>query len=426
MKTGFFKKAFFLLLALITFLPGVAMASDCIVTPKSLSMNYTGMPKANVPIDFTLDAVSSCGGSLYYFFTYVPDYGSSAYDAGANWVNMMTGTQSVSFTSSNTVRYTFSTPGYYIVVADVMPTEAFPSVRNIIGTSVAVQENTGGTDDCAFQATGLNMTVTNALTGEAIPNATITVLSQTATTGSTGSASFINLPTNQDVVVQASASGFITQSLQVRLACGEAQTQGLALLPSGDAGVASGDIRVILTWGDNPYDLDSHMTGPKSDGSSDRFHVYYSDDNNCDNTTCNTAVPCWLDVDDVSSYGPETISIMKTNGAYTPGTYRYYVHHYSGSSNIPNSGAAVQIYKGSQLIRSFSAPTTTDANVGDNYVWSVFEMTLSADGTYTITPVNSYSSTGYSAYDTTVFRNGVKLPSFIPEVYHLFMSIPAK
>lgn len=57
----------------------------------------------------------------------------ASYDAYNNWVNMMTGTQVVTFTPSNTVRYTFDTPGYYIVVGDVMPTEAFPCCyRNII------------------------------------------------------------------------------------------------------------------------------------------------------------------------------------------------------------------------------------------------------------------------------------------------------
>lgn len=427
MEKRFLRSILLSVVFLLAFMPGFAMATDCVVTPKSLQMNYTTMPKAGVPIDFTLDAVSSCSGSLFYFFTYIPDYGSASYDAYNNWVNMMTGTQVVTFTPSNTVRYTFDTPGYYIVVGDVMPTEAFPAVRNIIGTSVAVQENSGGTGTCPFQATGLNMTVTNALNGEVVPGATVTALGQTNTTNSSGSASLINLPTDQDVVVQASAPGYITQSLQVRLACGQVQTQGLALLPSGDAGVASGDIRVILTWGENPSDLDSHITGPKSDGSTDRFHVYYSNtNNNGSGAASDTTIPCWLDVDDVTSYGPETVSVNKSGSSYVAGTYRYYVHHYSGSNNIPTSGAVVQVYKGSQLIRSFSAPTTTDANVGDNYVWSVFEMALGADGSYTINPVNTYSSTGYSSYDTTVFRNGVKLPSFIPEVYQLFMSMPAK
>lgn len=426
MEKSFLRSILLSVVFLLAFMPGFAMATDCVVTPKSLQMNYTTMPKAGVPIDFTLDAVSSCSGSLFYFFTYIPDYGSASYDAYNNWVNMMTGTQVVTFTPSNTVRYTFDTPGYYIVVGDVMPTEAFPAVRNIIGTSVAVQENSGGTGTCPFQATGLNMTVTNALNGEVVPGATVTALGQTNTTNSSGSASLINLPTDQDVVVQASAPGYITQSLQVRLACGQVQTQGLALLPSGDAGVASGDIRVILTWGENPDDIDSHMTGPKTNNSSERFHVYYAPDNNCSSAPCDPAIPAWLDTDDTDSFGPETTTITSSNGAYTAGTYRYYVHHYSGSANIPTSGAVVQVYKGSQLIRSFSAPTTTDASVGDNYVWSVFEMALAVDGSYTINPVNTYSSTGYSDDDATIFRSGVKLPSFIPEVYQLFMSMPAK
>jgi len=427
MKTVFLKKLFLMAMALMLFLPGFAMAADCIATPKSLSMNYTGMPKAGVPIDFTLDAVSSCSGSLYYFFTYIPDYGTSLYDGNNNWKNMMTDTQAVSFTAGNTVRYTFRNAGYYVVVADVSPTAGFATpVRNIIGTSVTVQENSGGTDVCPFQATALNVTVTNALNGQVVPGATVRALTQTATSSDNGTAALMSLPTSQDVVVTVSAPNFVEQTMAVRLACGEVQSQGIALLPSGDTGVAEGDIRVILTWGQNPEDIDSHMTGPVI-SSSERFHVYYSNPNNNGyNQAYDTSIPCWLDVDDVDSYGPETTTINKINGSFTAGTYRYYVHHYSGSTNIPASGAVVQVYKGGQLVRSFSAPTTNDPNVGDNYVWSVFEMNLAADGSYTINPVNTYSSTGYSSGDTTIFRNGVKLPSFIPEVYHLFMSLPSK
>ncbi|MFH0730039.1 MAG: carboxypeptidase regulatory-like domain-containing protein [Pseudomonadota bacterium] len=411
-----------------------ATATDCIVTPKSLSMSFTSLPQAEVPIDFTAEAVSGCGGSIYYFFTYTPDYGTSSYDAARFWVNMTTGTQTVSFTNTNTVRYSFPTAGYYIVVVDVSPSQSFPPTRNIIGCSVAVQENSGGGSGCSFDATALNITVKNALTGAVIPGATVSVLSQTATTDSSGLAAFMNLPTERDVAVQVSAPDYVAQTTQVRLVCGQTQSQSIALLSSSNSGVISGDVRVILTWGEHPSDLDTHLTGPKTDSSTDRFHVFYSaKNNNGSGAASDTTIPAWLDVDDTSSFGPETATINKISGSFIPGTYRYYIHHYTGSSDIPNSGAAVQLYIGSTLVRSFNPPSASSSQtVTDDWVWSVFELDLSANGTYSITTTGTYSGP-YSAYDTTIFRGPADPSSplsdessYLPEVYRIFPDLPEK
>lgn len=89
-----------------------------------------------------------------------------------------------------------------------------------------------------------------------------------------------------------------------------------------------------------------------------------------------------LDVDDVTSYGPETITIVNM----TDGVYRYSVHDYTnrGSSDskaMSNSSATVKVYKGSSLLKTFNIPT----NVGGT-VWTVFELNGN-----TITPVNQLS-----------------------------------
>ena len=67
-----------------------------------------------------------------------------------------------------------------------------------------------------------------------------------------------------------------------------------------------GETRLVLTWGEKPRDLDSHLTGPTLNG---RFHIYYGDrthvcDNEGDQITC-----AELDVDCTNSWGPETITI---------------------------------------------------------------------------------------------------------------------
>lgn len=56
-------------MALMLFLPGFAMGSRPTAF-QIIEHELYQMPKAGVLIDFTLDAVSSCSGSLYYFYLY--------------------------------------------------------------------------------------------------------------------------------------------------------------------------------------------------------------------------------------------------------------------------------------------------------------------------------------------------------------------
>ncbi len=118
----------------------------------------------------------------------------------------------------------------------------------------------------------------------------------------------------------------------------------------GDQTVVSppqeGQLRIVLTWGATPSDLDSHLTGPNSLGG--RFHVYYS--NKVDGGA-------ELDLDDVSSYGPETITIKQLRD----GMYRYSVHNFSnqysnGGQGIYDSPAKVEVYNSTGLIYSYLAP----------------------------------------------------------------------
>lgn len=125
------------------------------------------------------------------------------------------------------------------------------------------------------------------------------------------------------------------------------------------------DIRIILTWGEVPRDLDSHITGPTVDDSG-RFHVYYG--NRSYYYGDQTYVD--LDLDDVSSYGPETVTIYNQ----LSGLYRYTVHDYTNGHSteclqLSNSNAQVRVYMGSTLLRSFNVP----ANVPGT-AWTVFEM----------------------------------------------------
>jgi uncharacterized protein YfaP (DUF2135 family) len=112
----------------------------------------------------------------------------------------------------------------------------------------------------------------------------------------------------------------------------------------------------------------------------DRFHVYY----NAKNFYYMGMLYANLDVDDITSYGPETVTIYEQ----VQGFYRYSVHDYTNreyaySAVLANSNAQVRVYKGSELINTFNVPSNLDGTL-----WTVFEYTGN-----TIIPINTMTYT---------------------------------
>lgn len=146
--------------------------------------------------------------------------------------------------------------------------------------------------------------------------------------------------------------------------------------------LAENEIRIILTWGQTPSDLDSHLYGPVPE-SSNRFHTWYSNKNfyHADSLYAN------LDLDDTSSYGPETTTIYtQTDGVYTFSVHDYSNRNSSNSVAMSNSGAQVRVYFGSTLTNTFSVPANTGGTL-----WTVFQI----NGTV-VTPINTmtYANAG--------------------------------
>jgi hypothetical protein len=133
---------------------------------------------------------------------------------------------------------------------------------------------------------------------------------------------------------------------------------------------------VTLTWGSNPSDLDTHFSGPAVEDASSLFHVYYG---NKIVTLDGSTV--YLDVDDTSSFGPEVLTVPTLPHT---GTYRYSVHHYSGSSDIHASPARVELnVLGETSI--FSPPEGTPTRC-----WAVFDLIVDDAGVTTVSPVNRW------------------------------------
>ncbi|GKW35994.1 YfaP family protein [Pectobacterium carotovorum] len=119
-------------------------------------------------------------------------------------------------------------------------------------------------------------------------------------------------------------------------------------------------MRIVLTWGEKPDDLDSHLIYPGN-------HIYFSHKNGRDAN---------LDVDDTDSFGPETITIDKKRLGES---YIYAVHDYSNSEKanslaLSASRAKVFVYVGSSQVRSYSVPLNKAGNI-----WTVFRLNPNGD-----------------------------------------------
>ncbi|QTD46965.1 carboxypeptidase regulatory-like domain-containing protein [Ottowia testudinis] len=140
---------------------------------------------------------------------------------------------------------------------------------------------------------------------------------------------------------------------------------------------ASG-VSVKLTWGASPSDVDSHLVAP--DGS----HIYFGSQGSL------TQAPfANLDVDDITSYGPEVVTIRRL----MIGTYTYGLRNYSGSFNPGMTGSPVRVelnYAGRSQV--FGPPAGEVTNSTD---WlTLFNLTVDARCNISVTPVNRWSDGG--------------------------------
>ena len=130
--------------------------------------------------------------------------------------------------------------------------------------------------------------------------------------------------------------------------------------------LAAGEIRIVMSWGERPSDLDSHLYTPAIDGTE--YHIYYPSSNRGSLTGNPYA---YLDVDDVDSYGPETVTIARS----FDGEYNYVVHNYAAevygeSTSISDSGCVVKVYDSTGLIATYYAPPAI--LLTDEFNWWVF------------------------------------------------------
>ncbi len=186
--------------------------------------------------------------------------------------------------------------------------------------------------------------------------------SQKAQTSAEGIAGFPHtISDNDNTTMIISKAGYST--LVVKCPC-DNLTYALSPVMQNVEG-----LRVVLTWGETPSDLDSHIIFPGN-------HIYFEN---------KTGTDANLDVDDTTSFGPETITIERKHVGQR---YVYAVHDYSNgvydhkdSKELSFSQARVEVYVGQTMIRSYRVRTDVTATS-----WVIFGI----DDNGTFHDINQY------------------------------------
>lgn len=180
--------------------------------------------------------------------------------------------------------------------------------------------------------------------------------------------------------LEVSKEGYVTNYINIAVSENACSNANIALSPE-NINLEGDSVRIVLTWGDTPNDLDSHLFGPANGGGT--FHLYYPmADANSGHSNREYYT---LDLDDTSSYGPETTTIHKLEAN---GLYSFYVHDFtnldsSTSDAMSKSGAKVQVYVDNVKIATFNIPANQAGTV-----WHVFDYNAETDE---IIPVNTFA-----------------------------------
>lgn len=284
---------------------------------------------------------------------------------------------------------TISKTGYITVYAQVAIADNIQNYYNAMVEAISEEyQGVGGASGNIYDAvTGDKVAGLTLRVRGGINNSIDTVIATTKTNAN-GKYSFDNLPAGNYTVeivdertLSAGENRYSTSYFTIKVLGGKDigdQHGHVTNLLSSD------QLRIVLKWGQRPYDLDSHLVGPTSNGGE--FHVYYSDKTHYENGTRMAD----LDLDDTSSYGPETTTI------YNPvsGEYVYLIHDYTNrrsesSMEMANSGAYVEVYLGNSTVAAY----TFHVPVEDGTLWTVFSFN---PDTGDITPINTMSYEDYS------------------------------
>jgi len=333
--------------------------------------------------------LGSNGHLKFWVKSYTSQYGLERYKVG------------VSTTNTDPASFAFISGGTYLEAPATAWEQKDFNLADYAGMSIYIGIYCESNDAFIFMVDDIEITsettagnstltgkVSDAVNGNPVPNALVSIAGLNDNTDENGNYSITGIPAgvlnanftsnltsgNAPLGVQftdlsaegthtvtASATGYTNYTnSQVVIAEGGTLDLQIALSPT----LAIGQYRFVLTWGELPTDLDSHMKTPVIEDSA--YHIYYDNQGSAESPPY-----VILDIDDITSYGPETTTIYDLQ----PGEYHYYIHNYSENPEITTSNAVVQIFNESGLLHTLQVPTT-----GTGLYWDICTMNGSTGG----------------------------------------------
>lgn len=207
---------------------------------------------------------------------------------------------------SGIAKLTVSAPGYEAVQVD----------KDVAAGEVTKVSATKLSSDLA-----LTGQVINAITDKPVPGARVELLDRKLSTEADAEGRFRHVRVSpQPFKVRVTAPDFFPEDFDANPLVDKFPARYI-LSPA----LKQGEIRVVLTWGSEPKDLDLHMYGPLS--FQQRYHVSHKLKKQ------GTVV---LDVDNRNGFGPETISINKA----WAGAHEIKIHAYRDAKDADSGDPA--------------------------------------------------------------------------------------
>ncbi|NBV22921.1 MAG: hypothetical protein EBS05_13515 [Proteobacteria bacterium] len=179
--------------------------------------------------------------------------------------------------------------------------------------------------------------------GNGLPGVSISVGTNSVISDASGNYAISNLAVGP-VLIIATNTGYVGLTNALTLTNSPTNLFNFTMSP---VILGANALRIVLTWGAQPRDLDSYTLTPTIGGTTHEISFF--------NKGSLTAAPfAQLDVDDTSGFGPETTSITNL----FPGTYEFYVNNFSGTPVLAGCGAQVQVYTAAGLIQTITEPAT--------------------------------------------------------------------
>lgn len=201
--------------------------------------------------------------------------------------------------------------------------------------------------------------IVNAITGQGIKDAVLLFQPkdkdrETIEVRTNANGSFETEAEPGQYEVEVSCEGFITEKFEIE-AEEDVPLSGINFTLSPV--LSSGEIRIVLTWGAYPADLDSHLKGTSANGET--FELYYGRRN----IESGGEQIASLDVDEMGGFGPETTTV------YMDGSYDFWIKDFRNTGEIGNSGAEVKVY-----FSDGQEPMVFQVPEGSGNIWDVFSL----------------------------------------------------